>query len=209
MFDIKTENLNDFEKRLIRMPQVTRNAARMALNDVLKKARTQAADEISKQVNFPPGYLTRGTRSRLQVSQRATNNNLTGVIVGRFQPTSLARFTRNAQAMVGRRNAAARVAVKPGSVKTIERAFVLRLRRGSIAVADAGASANLGLAIRLKEGETIRNKKNVRKFDKGVYLLYGPSVNQVFRTVAADMAKPVGRMFAREFDRQFRRLSRV
>lgn len=209
MFDVKTENLKDFETRLVKMPQVTRQAARMALNDVLKWSRGQAATQIGKQVNFPSSYLTRGNRARLQVTQRATNNNLTGIITGRFNPTSLARFTRNASAMVGRRGTAARVSVKPGSVKTIERAFVLRLRRGNIAVADAGANANLGLAIRLKEGETVRNKKNVRKFDRGVYLLYGPSVNQVFRSVATSLAKPAGRKFATEFDRQFRRLSRV
>lgn len=210
MFDVRTENLKEFENRFRKFPQATVRAAQMAINDTLRKMRTKAATEISKQVRFPTGYLNRGDNARLKISQYARGNGLRGEITGRFNPTSLARFTRNAAQMAGRnRRGPARVAVKPGSIKTIERAFVMRLRRGNISAAEAGANANLGLAIRLKPGETLKNKKQAKAISNGVYLLYGPSVNQVFRDVAKELQAPASRTFAAEFDRQFRRLTRV
>ena len=55
-----------------------------------------------------------------------------------------------------------------------------------------------------RPGETLANKRNVRRMEKGLYLLYGPSVDQVFRAadgsgVATDKAPVLANQLEREF----------
>lgn len=163
-------------------------AARNAINRATDRARTRSDREIRKQVNFPARYLS----DRLRVAKRASGRNLEGVITGRDRPTSLARFAKNRNPAATRKAGEVKLTVKPGTTTTIPNAFLMPLRNG-----------NLGLALRLKPGETIRNKKYLTKVSKGLYLLYGPSVNQVFRTVADEKAAPDAATF---LEREFLRL---
>jgi hypothetical protein len=81
-------------------------------------------------------------------------------------------------------------------------AFLMRLRAG----AGTADNYNIGLAIRLAPGERIRNKRVMTQVGHNLYLLYGPSVDQVFRTVADDNAPEIATMVRDEFYRQFARL---
>jgi hypothetical protein len=67
---------------------------------------------------------------------------------------------------------------------------------------------NIGLAIRLKPGESLQSTQKASPLGGGAYLLYGPSVAQVFDTVRDDIAPEVADFASFEFARQFRRLSR-
>jgi hypothetical protein len=87
----------------------------------------------------------------------------------------------------------------------LSKAFLVRLRAGQGPVQDG--AFNLGLAIRLRKGETISNKVQMVPFGGGLYLLYGPSVDQVFRGVASENAPLLADAFADEFFRQFVRLA--
>lgn len=204
---ITAVNLDKFEQAVDTMPGVARRAARLSTNDSIRRARALSATEMMKQVAFPTGYLGTVRNGRLRISKFAKGSDLTAEVTGRFRPTSLARFTLNKSEMLGKnRRGPARVQVRPGSVKTIERAFIMRLKRGMLGV--SGPNANLGLAIRLSPGERVENKKQMVAMGRGVYLLYGPSVNQVFRSVAKDIAPKIGGYFNTEFSRQFRRLYR-
>lgn len=156
--------------------------ARQAINSTLRRARTAIDRDIRQQVAFPARYLG----SRLRVTQFAKGNSLQGTISGRDRPTSLARFATSSQPL--KRDI--RVQVSPGSRKRMQRAFLMPLNGG-----------NLGLAMRLKPGESVRNKKFMRRVSKGLYLLYGPSVNQVFAGVADDEADNVAVMLQQEFTR--------
>lgn len=80
----------------------------------------------------------------------------------------------------------------------------MRLRKGSQAV--SAENSNIGLAVRLKRGDTIRNKRQAVPVGGGLYLLYGPSVGQVFAAVAADIGPQVSDKLSDEFIRQFERL---
>ena len=65
---------------------------------------------------------------------------------------------------------------------------------------------NLGLAIRLRPGEKLQNKVAARRVEKGLYLLYGPSVDQVFRSrdgtgVATDLVPDIEQDLSDEFIR--------
>lgn len=163
-------------------------AARNAVNRTVDRTRTLSDKEIRSQIAFPARYLN----DRLKVVKRASGRTLEAVISGRDRPTSLARFAKNRNPQATRKAGKVDLTVTPGRTTTIPNAFLMPLRNG-----------NLGLAIRLKEGESIRNKKFVTKVGKGLYLLYGPSVNQVFRTVAEEKAAPEAADF---LEREFLRL---
>ena len=67
----------------------------------------------------------------------------------------------------------------------------------------------MGLAIRLKPGETLDNKTQAAtvKLGPNVYLLYGPSVEQVFANVAEARVPEITNQVSNQFFRQFARLS--
>ncbi|MCQ4311691.1 phage tail protein [Pseudomonas stutzeri] len=162
--------------------------ARQAINRTTDRTRTRSDREIRKQVAFPARYLS----SRLTVSKKASGRSLEAVITGRDRPTSLARFAKNKDIGAARRKGGVSVSVGPGQTRFMSGAFLMQLRGG-----------NLGLAIRLKEGESMRNKRKMTRVGKGLYLLYGPSVDQVFRSVADEHAAPEA---ADYLEREFIRL---
>lgn len=187
-----------------RQPEVAARAARLAVNQVTERRGMKLArDAMLEQIAFPSGYLY---PPRFSLTQRATDRDLTAVIRGQFTPTPLARFSGSARTnfIGGRRSGRSRgvtVQIKPGSSVKLDRAFFIRLRSG-----------NIGLGIRLREGEILRNTIGAKLITtgslSGVALLYGPSVDQVFRTVALDIAPEILRDLEAEFLRQFVRLSR-
>lgn len=165
-------------------------AAVRAINKTADSSRKLAADEIRQQVAFPATYLSPST-GRLSVTERARRGSLEARIKGRHRPTSLARFATPAGKGVN-------VEVKPGLAQFMPRAFLIKLNAGS---GRTETKFNRGLAIRLKPGETIRNKKQAIRMASGLYLLYGPSVDQVFRTVAEDITPDVATRLENEFVR--------
>lgn len=172
------------------LPNEIQVAASRALNATLKTTRTDAAKKIARQVNFTSRYLTSG--DRLGVRKFASPSKLEGVIGGRDRATSLARFATSST--VNKKGVT--VEVKPGSAKFMRRAFLVRLPQGK---ALTETKFNLGLAIRLKPGETLNNKKNFIKLQGNLYLLYGPSVGQVFNEVRGDVAPAALDFFEDEF----------
>ena len=149
---------------------------------------------MREQINFPKGYLERG--DRLAVVRKARKGDLTAVIRGRDRATSLARFLLPGQRPDNTAGRGVRVEVKNGKVRNLKRAFIVKLRNG-----------NMGLAVRLKPGETLANSDRAVRLADNVYLLYGPSVDQVFQGVADDRTDDLGAMVERQFYRQIARLT--
>jgi hypothetical protein len=168
-----------------------RLSAVRAINKTSERARAQSAREIRRQVNFPAAYL-QPSAGRLLVSKQASGNDLESRITGRQRATSLARFAAGSPA----RGAGVRVEVAPGRAKYMRRAFLIKLRQGKGSV---DTKFNMGLAIRLRPGESLQNKKKAVKMEKGLYLLYGPSVDQVFRTVSEEIAPETAAFLEAEF----------
>lgn len=185
-------------------PAIAGKAARMAVNDTASRQGMKAIkDKMLDEIAFPSGYLN---KDRLAVTKRATNNDLEAIITGRKRATSLARFATSG-AIPGMRSNGVTVQVKKGNSVRMRRAFLVRLKRGASLSED---NYNVGLAVRLMPGETLGNKKSTHKswlVPGRVALLYGPSVDQVFRTVADDVAPKLGDLMSTEFFRQFARLS--
>lgn len=166
------------------------NAVR-AINKVAERARTGAARRIRQEVNLPAAYLNRP--DRLGLTQKATRGNLEARITGRHRPTSLARYATS-----GRLGGApgARVSVKPGFATFLPKAFFVNLHSGN-----TDSKGNLGLAIRLPEGQRPNRAYRPTKLSRGAWLLYGPSIDQVFDDVALDMAPDVADQLETEFNR--------
>ena len=143
-----------------------------AINKLARDGRKQAADRILAQVNFGASYLAPGNK-RLYVSKQAKRGDLEAKITARGRPTSLARFVT--AGTFGKEGVT--VQVGHGKTKRLKRAFLIKLRAGTDAIE---TRFNMGLAVRLKPGDTLRNKKSVVQLQSNLYVLYGPSVSQVF-----------------------------
>lgn len=196
-FFIQADFLKEAKQFFEELPHIATRAAVLAVNDVASEGGLRLLKkDIESQVNFPSGYLNQ--QNRLGVSRKATESSLSAVITARDRATSLARFAKG-QTPAGTRGKGVRVEVKRGNAKVLKKAFLLNLKNG-----------NLGLAVRLKPGESLRNKNagSPVKLGKNTYLLYAPSVDQVFRSVAEGNSEKIGQMLSNQFLRQFTRLTR-
>lgn len=184
-------------QRLRDEPKKATRAANLAISSATEYGYRLAKTEIGKQVNLKPGYISQNlsiVRSRIGDISR-------NEIRGRFRATSLARF--EPKKISGRKG----ISVKVKTRKKIPKAFLLNLKNG-----------NRGLAIRVPKGETpsrrLANAKPLYKKGNGgasnqdVYLLYGPSVDQVLRndTITKTLVPKVTRYLNAEFTRQYVRL---
>lgn len=189
LFVVAVENLNQEIDRFENLPDDVRRYASQAINRTADWTRTRSERAIREQVNFPAGYLS-PSQGRLTVSRRASPRNLEAQITARFRATSLARF-----ALPGTtRGKGVSVAVKPGVAKFMRRAFLMKLRGAG------GELTNMGLAVRTSGGPPKGAYKPYRLSDN-LYLVYGPSIDQVFRHVREDLTPESLDYLQNEFDR--------
>lgn len=199
--DVYADGFDAVESFFDQAPEAATQAMRMAINDSSRGlAVRRAKEEMADQVDFPSGYL--GTR--VFVEKLATNNSLEAIIRGRDRPTSLARFIQGGARSGMRGNIKVKVA-KGGTGRVFRKGFVVDLKGRD------GTGSNIGLAVRLKPGEELRNSRGAKIFktDKSgsIALLYGPSVDQVFSEVADEITPDVEVGVLAEFFRQFERLT--
>lgn len=168
-----------------------------ALNKVARDSRAESARMIGEQINLPKRSLGPAA-GNLTVSKQAQRASMEARIKARGRPTSLAKFSKGTPGKAG-----VTVEVKPGQATFMRKAFLIKLPQGN-ALTDT--RFNLGLAIRLAPGERMSNKINQVQLSKGLYLLYGPSIQQVFldnqgKGVADDISEPAADQLEREFIR--------
>lgn len=203
MIEVQLRGLETVEKYLSEAPERANKALRFALNGAALFAAREGKKEIMRQLNFKSAYLgsPSSPEARLRIGQKAVAGNLQAVVVAKHRATSMARFS-NSPVIFGKRSSPIRVAVKRGATKQLRRAFFIKLKRGNSISAD---NYNLGIAMRLKPGEQVNNK-TTQPYKKGRYaVLYGPSVEQAFNTVSADISDDVLNYAEREFLRQYAR----
>lgn len=205
--DVTFRGLDDVRKNVAGMPQRIDEASVPAINEAARYGQAESSRRIREQVAFKASYVgsAEDPGARLRVAKRARVGDLEAIIAGRTRPTSLAQFQTGAKLGKGG-YVRVRVSATKGS-KTIPGAFPMKLRRGN--VYDPG-SVNQGIAVRLKDGKLPAglNKKQMVQVDGSLYLLYGPSVDQVFRDVRYDVQEPVADVLESSFLRNFARLNR-
>lgn len=181
-----------------RVGATSRKAARLAINDSARWGRSQGSKEIRRQVNLKASYVNK----HLEVSKKASDKSLAAVISATKRPVLLNRYgakqlTRKAKGSArskgdplrgipaGRKSAGISVKVKArGSRKKMRGAFFVPLKGSGV----------MGLATRT----------GPKRDDYEVH--YGPSVDQVWRSVRDDISPEVEARLAREFQRQLKRL---
>lgn len=181
-------------------PKDVRVAASRTINRVTRETRTNIARAITAELNVPASYVS-PSNERLSITQFSQPNELESMITAKGRATSLARFVSGSK-KVGRPGVA--VNVKPSSSSMLERAFLIPLRRGLSDVTDG--PSNLGLAIRLRKGESLSKTTAAKRIGRNLYLLYGPSVAQVFENNAGtgevkDQTPDIEARLAQEFFR--------
>jgi hypothetical protein len=191
--------LNDF---MDAAPEITPRAASLAMNTIIPRSGMKRyRDAMKSQVAFPAGYLDE--TEKFGVTRFATPSSLETHITARQRPTSLARFATGG----GPGTEGVRLTVKKGRTTTLKKAFLVRLKAGTQLT---GENYNLGVAVRVPAGQAFRNKKDSSKMvrlSSDVFLLYGPSVDQVFKGVSVTETPQVLNDIETEFYRQFGRLS--
>lgn len=196
---IITDTLTDVARFFEALPDVAAEAAYLAVNESARDALPNARKTMLQQVNFPKGYLN---TERLGIRKKANKGNIEAVISGRGRPTSLARFAPGAARGREAYGKPIFVEVRPGHVVRMNspasavRAFLVNLKNG-----------NTGLAVRLPKGEELKHSEKAVMLDNNLFLLYGPSVDQVFRGVANDITPDIIADVDRHFTRQFGRLA--
>lgn len=191
---IVSDGLAGADRYFREAPNATVRASRMALNKVVAGVgRTRLKRAMELQVAFPAGYIN---SKRLAVGRKATDDDLTASLIARQRPTSLATF--DPYLKIGQKGA--KVQVRPGSIKNIDRAFPIRLKQGNLLDAE---NYNLGLAIRLKPGERVLGRKQQFNGDATLTLLYGPSVDQILQDVGIEESEGLLDDVETEFFRTF------
>lgn len=201
-FAVLVEGIEDLREFREAAPAVRRASLR-AINTTARDTRAKAAQEILRQANFPAGYVA-PAQDRLAVLRKATINRQEAVIRARGRATSLSRFTVGG---TGDNRTGLTVSVQHGRAVFLRRAFLIRLRRGT-GLTDT--RFNSGLAIRLRPGQRPRGTTRATELGSGLFLLYGPSVAQVFldnqdQGVARDLENPTAVALQQEFLRQLAR----
>ena len=182
------ENLDD----LANLPEMVVKKARAAISRTTQHARTISSDQMRREVNFSARYLI-GANGKLSMS--VDPEKLQGIISAKHRPTSLARFAKSKT--TGK--AGVSIEVSPGKAIKMPRAFLMKLPQGAT---KTETIYNLGLAIRLKPDEVSKFKKRYwAALGGGLYLLYGPSVSQVFERVATQNQEYIAKFLEREFTR--------
>ncbi|MFW6021783.1 MAG: phage tail protein [Guyparkeria sp.] len=168
------------------------DAQARAINQTARKARTSASKEIRAQVRLKAGYVN----EHLKVKRQATRSRPEAIIAGRDRPTRLARYgakqlTRKAKTggtgdrlrriPAGRKQAGVSVGVKRGGKRSKMRgAFMLPLRNSGV----------MGVFVRTGPG-----KKDIKH-------LYGPSVNQMLKSVFPKILPETADELSRQYERQ-------
>ncbi len=197
-FAIFAEGLSGLEADFKDRAEQVELFAVQAINKAARDGRSNAATRILREVAFPKSYLSPGA-GRLRIARQAQRGRLEAAIAARSRPTSLARFITGTSGKSG-----VTVQVTPGKTQTLAKAFLVNLRSG------VDGLGNKGLAVRLKPGESLRNKTRAVQLRRNLYLLYGPSVDQAFlnnagKGVAADITPQVLEDMENEFLRLARR----
>jgi hypothetical protein len=199
---IDASELKNLLPFLDKIPAKVDDAAHLAVNEAARFARVQSSREIFKQVNLQKGYID----DRLTVRFAKKGGEPEAIITGRWRPTSLSRFVlREPQ-----RGKPISVRVKRGGPVRKVKGFGVRLNAGA---GQTDTKFNRGVVVRVAKGKVLRNSEGAKRMTSmsnektDAYLLYGPSINMVFRTVKEDVSGEVSGRLRNEFIRQLTRLN--
>lgn len=199
MIRISSAGIQGLATFVARTPEVAAEAAKLAVGDAAEWGRNLSKREMVSAVNLPADALA---GRRFRISQRPTTANPEAVISADNNPLGLSRFVVGAKAPG---TAHPQVRIKVGGAT---RSFSSPESRGtySFLIPTPGGANGVGLAIRTKG--PLKNSSAARKIGRDLYLLSGPSVNQMFGQLMPTLVPRIEAKLQTEFARQYERLIR-
>lgn len=190
-YEIDASQIGAGRKFLRGMKRAAENAQYRAVNRVASKTRTAASKRIRQDVRLKAGYVNQN----LKVAKKARREDPTAVIRARRRPTRLARYgakqlTKRAPEAQGdplRGIASGRKAA--GVAVNVDRSTGRSKMPGAFLIPLQTAGV-MGLFIRTGAGRD------------DIKHLYGPSVDQVFRSVLPEIQGGVSQNLETEYRRQ-------
>lgn len=137
-----------------------------AINDTGRWAHRETEKRVTKDVNWPAGYINQKTLSFKPARSLASGG---AAISARTRPSTMTRFALSGQKM--RDKNGLRFEVNKGSQKTLKNAFFF-----------GGKTVNMLVAMREDKYFELPNTSANKYVWNGLVFLYGPSVDQVFKT---------------------------
>lgn len=192
------ENLRALSEKIRANDTVINRAASLAINKTLTFTKDLSTSFIIQEANLQRSYVARN----LKTAQRASPNNLFGIIRANTRETLLTRYP-NQDTENG-----VRVAVNAsGGYRTIERAFRVSNLRGSNANGIALRNIDAAQAFRKAIGQRTPGKSrklqrlisNARTRPRGITVLHSRSINQLFTSVREDVQPRSNRFLADTF----------
>lgn len=199
MIRISSAGIQGLATFVARTPEVAAEAAKLAVGDAAEWGRNLSKREMVSTVNLPADALA---GRRFRISQRPTTQNPEAVISADNNPLGLSRFVVS-QKDKGSAHPKVRILVG-GATKS----FSDPGTKGSYSflIPTPGGANGVGLALRTKG--PLRNSQAARKIGRDLYLLSGPSVNQMFGQLMPTIVPRVEAKLQTEFARQYERLIR-
>lgn len=201
-FRVTTEGLAEIAQDFEDFPKKAALAGRIAVNYAADKFARRSSDDIQKNLRLGSRAVYNASnqrRSGIRV-EKAKLDNLTAVVSASSEPLPLGKFATNVPRGRIRRGVSPVVMVKPGAGAEMKGAFYVRVKNGTVLI-----------AIRLKAGESVRNKTAnrtypLRKTDPSVVTMYGPSLDQAFKRNLDSFVPQINNDIRLEFNRQLTRL---
>lgn len=136
-----------------------------AVNDTGRWAHKEAQTRVTKDLNWPGGYINAKTLGL----KPATDFKVGATIQARTRPSTMTRFALSGQKL--RNKNGIRFEVRKGQQKTLKKAFFF-----------GGKNMNALVAMREHSYKELPNVTAGKYVWNGLVFLYGPSVDQVFKT---------------------------
>lgn len=199
MIRISSTGIKGLAEFVARTPEVAREAAKLAVGDTAEWGRNLAKREMKAAVNLPEDALA---ARRFRIAQRPTNAHPEAVLSADNNPLGLSRFVVGQKAK-GTPHPKVRILVG-GATKS----FSSPDRKGtySFLIPTPGGADGVGLAVRTKR--PLQKSQAARKIGPDLYLLSGPSVNQMFGQMIPALVPRIEAKMQTEFARQYERLIR-
>lgn len=207
MIRISSAGIQGLATFVARTPEVAAEAAKLAVGDAAEWGRNLSKREMVSAVNLPADALA---GRRFRISQRPTTANPEAVISADNNPLGLSRFVvgPGKVGMPGPQTRTLRGGTTTQWPKGGDRgdyAFLIKVGPGKKGSAPA-VRAGFGLAIRTTR--PMENSREAFKIGKDLYLLFGPSVDQMFGQLMPQIVPRVEAKLQTEFARQYERLIR-
>ena len=194
MIVVSSTGIRGLEDAIRRQPEIARKAAQFAVNDTIEWSRVRIKAGILQQVAVPADSIT---PARFGITRRAKPNALEAALSASNQGLGLIRFVTSPRVA---RAKSPTVRIKPGGAAVkMERAFLIPT--------PGAKTASFALAVRAPGG--LAKSRAARRIPgSDVYILSGPSPNQLLANIAPTLLPTIQTRLQQEYARQFERLSR-